>query len=191
MGSVTMFEQEDSAGEAPVTVGHLVWPGWIRLLIMVLLGVAFVAVLVHFVKRDVVTNWTVLGSCVAESTANVTRVSPVLDASTCDTPLVDEVAANRWPVITFVAPASDGASPQVIGIKSNLDTRVMSVKFADETSASKDASAGPVLVFVAIPPDSIPSTPFTIRDAEGSTLVEDSTSPRTILGPILEVSSSF
>ena len=146
-------------------------PGWIRIAVVVALVVALVVVIARYVKKDVVTHWKVLASCATAADVGANRVSTTLDTSACSRQTVEPAAARGWPIVTFVLPAQAGIDPTITGVRSDDKTRAVTILYNGSSESADTGAAGQVLVFVEVPPDSLPRIPFVIIDGAGTTTV--------------------
>ncbi len=144
---------------------------WAQVLVLALVVAGFAIAFVWSASRDVVANWKVLATCAAPATATIERSTPFVDTSPCSGDQVEVHSARGWPILTFVLPISAGIEPRITSLTSNKDTRTVELHF-DLGDATGSTGEEFVLVFVEVPPHSLPRPPFTIRDASGSTTVE-------------------
>lgn len=149
---------------------HFMQSSWAQVVVVVTLVVAFALVVVWAAKRDVVANWKVLATCAAPAGTAIERSTPLVDVTPCSRDQVDVLGGRGWPILTFVLPATAGVAPQLTGLTSNKETRTVELHF-DSSAANEPMDDDHILVFVEVPPDSLPQPPFSIRDAEGSTTV--------------------
>lgn len=158
----------ESAASPPSASAPL---GWIRIVALIALIAAFGFIVVRFVKKDVVTNWTRLASCQTVTDIGANRVSATLDTTSCLVPPSSQDTNTGWQVVTFVLPAEVGSEPRITKITSNQATGDMAIEYDSPPRSKGGDTGGNTLVFVELPPGEIPPTPFTIHDADGVTTV--------------------
>ena len=164
---------DEPAGVDPVAVPSPgdAQPGWIRVVLIVAVVVAFVLVVARFVKKDVVNDWKVLASCSTVTDVGADRLSLTLDMSACLTEPTDPGVPRGWPIVTFVLPPEVGPDPTITGVRSDDSQRTMSIAYEGAARPEGTQTGGHVLVFVEVPPGEVPTVPFTVIDTAGSTSV--------------------
>jgi len=143
---------------------------WFQSLVVVLAVVAFVAVVAHVVRGDVVAGWQVVATCPAAAGASPAVVTTSVDASACAAAPTRRATSHGWPVVPVALPASAGLDPRITRVLSDRQARTFRLEYAVASSAS-EPSGGTVLVFVEVPPGSVPDAPFTIEGSTGPVTV--------------------
>lgn len=144
---------------------------WFQALAVVaILGVIGLLV-VRLGHRDVVQNWQLLATCPADSGTAPNTVTTTLDTSDCGTTPSHSVSGRGWPIVPFVLPASAGLDPAITTVRSDQKTRTLRVEYKDAVSTSTSTTAGVVLAYIEVPPNDIPTAPFTIEGASGPVTV--------------------
>lgn len=144
---------------------------WFQLLLVVLLVAGLVLAVTRFAHRDVVQGWQVLAACPADPGTAPATVTTTLDTSACATAPSHAVSGRGWPIVPFVLPADAGLDPSVTTVVSDRRTRTMRAEYQPATGPVADAGRGVVLVFVEVPAEDLPATPFTIEGASGPVTV--------------------
>jgi hypothetical protein len=139
---------------------------WFQALAVVVLLAAFGLILLRVSHRDVVQDWAVLASCPAPAGTAPATVSTTLDTSACATTPSHSVSGRGWPIVPFVVSDAGGVDPTITAVHSDKAARTMSVDY-DAPTAATAPGHGVVLVFVEVPFESLPATPFTIDGASG------------------------
>ena len=143
---------------------------WFQALAVVLLLAVFGLIVVRVSHRDVVQNWEVLASCPAPAGTAPATVTTTLDTSACGTTPSHSVSGRGWPIVPFVVSDAAGVDPVITQVHSDKTARTMSVDY-DAPTATTASGQGVVLVFIEVPLDSLPSTPFAIEGASGPVTV--------------------
>jgi hypothetical protein len=145
---------------------------WIQVVAVVAVVVVFGFVVVRFVKKDAVSHWEVVAACATSTAVPAARVSTSVDTSICTGPPPEVGQLRGWPIVTFVLPVGAGLDPRITRVTADDKSRTVTIGY-DTASTSADVSPGErVLVFIEVPPDSLPATPFDLTDAAGTTTVE-------------------
>jgi len=97
-------------------------------------------------------------------------VTTTLDTSACGTTPRHSVSGRGWPIVPFVVSEAAGVDPAITTVHSDKTARTMSADY-DAPTATTASGQGVVLVFIEVPLDSLPSTPFTIEGASGPVTV--------------------
>jgi hypothetical protein len=143
--------------------------GWIQVVAVIVIVAVFGFVVVRFVKKDVVSHWEVLATCVAPRDADLTRVSTTLDTSACSIAPVDVGLPRGWPIVTFALEPGGNGEPRIKGITSDQEGRSVEISYDAPLQLPRATSKERVLAFVEVPLDSLPATPFVLLDAAGAT----------------------
>ena len=143
---------------------------WFQALAVVGLLAVFGLVLVRVSHRDVVQNWEVLASCPAPAGTALSTVTTTLDTSACGTAPSHSVSGRGWPIVPFVVSDAAGVDPTITTVHSDKTARTMQVDYDAATATSAPGHAV-VLVFIEVPVDALPSTPFTVDGASGPVTV--------------------
>jgi len=171
----TMVDEQPSATAAPA--GHATAPRlrdrfWYQALAVVVVLVVFGLIVARVSHHDVVQNWAALASCPAPAGTAPTTVTTTLDTSPCGTTPSHSVSGRGWPIVPFVVSDAAGVDPVITKVHSDKTARTMRVDYDAPTAATASASGqGVILVFVEVPLDSLPATPFTIDGASGPVTV--------------------
>mgnify|MGYP003609407727 CR=1 FL=1 len=145
--------------------------GWIQLVAVIAIVAVFGVMVVRFAKKDVVTHWEVLATCTAPRDAGLTRVSATLDTSACSSTPTDVGLPRGWPIVTFALEPGGNGEPRITGITSDQAARFVEIHYDAPSQLPRATSKERFLAFVEVPPDSLPATPFVVRDASGATTV--------------------
>jgi hypothetical protein len=135
--------------------------GWFPVVAAVALVVVLGVVVTRVLRHDVVTDWKVLAVCPAADGAVVRAVSSSLDTSACSATPTAQVTARGWPVVAAVVPASAGAVPDVTRVR--VDTKARSIVLEYRRAATPAST--PHIVYVEVPPTSLPEPPVTVTAA--------------------------
>jgi hypothetical protein len=157
----------DESADRPSGAGF----GWIQVAAVIVIVVVFGFVVVRFVKKDVVSHWEVLATCTAPRDAELSRVSATLDTSACSIAPVDVGLPRGWPIVTFALESGGNGEPHIKGLTSDQEGRIVEISYDAPLQLPRATSKERVLAFVEVPPDSLPETPFVVRDASGSTTI--------------------
>lgn len=98
-------------------------------------------------------------------------MTTTLDTADCATTPSHSTSGRGWPIVPFVLPASAGLDPSITTVRSDQKTRIMRLEYKEQGTASSSTTAGVVLAFVEVPPNDIPTAPFTIQGASGPVTV--------------------
>jgi hypothetical protein len=146
---------------------------WFQVLAVLALALVIGLVIAWRGHHDVVADWRVLGTCTAAPGTAPDTVSTTLDMSACAAP-GRSLSSRGWPIVAFVLDGSAGLDPRITAVLSDPAARTMRVEYDAATSAT-GAGGDVVLAYIEVPPESLPSTPFTIEGASGPVTVHSVT----------------
>lgn len=132
--------------------------GWFPVVAVLGIVVVLGLVVARVVRHDVVTGWQVLATCAAPAGAVVPSVSASLDTSACTTAPDDPDAGRGWPVVAAVLPASAGEQPDITRVRADKSAHTVVLDYRPSGATSSTAR----IVFVEVPPGSLPDTPVTV-----------------------------
>lgn len=135
--------------------------GWFPLVAGLALLLVLGLVVVRVVRHDVVAGWQVLATCPAPADAVPPSVSATLDTSACSAAPSETVDSRGWPVVATLLPASAGETPDVTRLRADKAAHTVVVDYR----ASGTPSSSAHLVFVEVPPGSLPDTPVTVTSS--------------------------
>lgn len=143
---------------------------WFQAVVVVVALAAFALIASKLVHRDVVTGWQVVATCSAGTVPSAVTVTTGLDPSSCAAPATARAPLRGWPVVPVVLPASAGLDPDITAVSSDTRARTFHIDYAAAPFTSTTAG-GAVIVFVEVPPTSLPAAPFTVAGAGGPVTV--------------------
>ena len=149
-------------GSRPTTGRHdLRDRGWFPVVAALGIVVVLCLVVTRVVRHGVVTGWRVLATCPAPAGTVVPSVSASLDTSDCTAAPDGPDEGRGWPVVAAVLPASAGAQPDITRVRADKAARTVVLDYRPSGATSSTAR----IVFVEVPPGSLPSTPVTVTSS--------------------------
>jgi hypothetical protein len=134
---------------------------WFPLVAALGIVVVLCLVVTRVVRHDVVTGWQVLATCAAPADAVVPSVSASLDTSECSAAPADADQGRGWPVVAALLPASAGEQPDITRVRADKTAHTVVLDYRPSGATSSTAR----IVFVEVPPGSLPDTPVTVTSS--------------------------